>query len=310
MRNTFPFMVLMGIALIVSVSSSISIPDRKKNEPQKYALLIGGGVTERDNFESFYTNIEYGSNTLRKLGYCDADIKILFYGGRTPYHPIVEGNATKENFIGELRYLRKKIDSNASLLIFRSGHGMVKLAFENFEKFPDNKLGFEIEKMKYAGTEAVMQFPDGELSCLEFQELLGSIKAKQIVVILNQCFSGQFADIAKNLDRTVVITETKETEFAINQTRDTLRWKHNEWPFVKCIFDGFLQNGAKGKKQSVFNAFQYMLKCNPNIEGIPVQADRPLLKENPQIKYGSSLKKGTVYINSGTHGGCVSKISY
>ena len=63
---------------------------------------------------------------------------------------------------------------------------------------------------------------------------------------------------------------------------------------MKCLFDGFLH---KEEKQSVYNAFQYMLKCNPNIEGIPIQADRPLLKENPQIKYGRDLKKGTVYID-------------
>ena len=156
--------------------------------------------------------------------------------------------------------------------------------------------GLEVESMKWVGTEAVMRFPDGNLSYFDFQEILEQIRGKQIIVILNQCFAGQFTDIAMSLDKVVVITETRETQMAINNTRKTLRWQHDEWPFVKCIFDGFLQNNSKGKRQSVFNAFQYMLRCNPSIEGIPVQADRPLLKENPQIKYGSGLKKGTVYL--------------
>jgi len=149
--------------------------------------------------------------------------------------------------------------------------------------------GFEI-----VGITAAMIFPDGVLTCLEFQERLARIKAKQIVVILNQCFSGQFTDMALKLNNTVIISQTG---FAMHQNRNTLRWKHDEWPFVKCFFDGFLHNGKEEKKQSVYTAFQYMLQCNPNIEGIPVKPDRPLLKENPQIKYGRSLTIGTVYID-------------
>jgi hypothetical protein len=293
MRNTVYFMLLMGIIQVVSVCSFLSVPKPKINEPQKYALLIGGGVTEGDNFESFYCNIEYVSNTLKKLGYGDEDIKILFYGGKTAYHPIVEGNAKKENFIDELRLLGHTVDSNDSLVIFRSGHGMVELVYE---KITNNEHGAGVESMKYVGTEALMRFPDGNLSYLEFHKILEKIRGKQIIIILNQCFAGQFADIALSLDKTVVITETSETELAINDIRKTVRWKHDVWPFVKCFFDGFLQNGTKGEKQSVFDAFQYMLRCNPSVEGMPVQADRPLLKEKPQIKYGSSLKKGTVYI--------------
>jgi hypothetical protein len=223
------------------------------------------------------------------LGYRDENIKILFYGGKTPDHPIVEGNANKENFINELHQLQNTIDSNDSLVIFRSGHGMVDLVFDNFL---DNKNGLGVEGMKCIGTIALMRFPDGELSHLEFQKILKNIKARQIVVILNQCFSEQFADITDSLNNTVVITETREAEFAIND----LRRKSDVWAFVKCLFDGFLQNSTKRQKQSVHSAFHYMLRCNPNIEGIPVQADRPLLKEDPQIKYGSRLKMGSVYI--------------
>lgn len=297
MRNTVYVMLLMSIVQMMSAFSLTSKPEQKKKEPQKYALLIGGGVTESDNFESFYANIEYVSNNLKQMGYRDEDIKILFYGGKTPYHPIVEGSATKKNFIDELTRLGDIIDSNDSLVMFRSGHGMVELICEKYDKFPDYENRFGTESIKCAGTVAVMNFPDGNLSCFEFQEILGKIKGKQIVIILNQCFCEQFADIAMNLHKAVVVSETRETELAVNQTRKTIRWKHDEWPFVKCFFDGFLQYGTTGKRQSVFDAFQYMLRCNPNIEGIPIKADRPLLKENPKIKYGRGLKIGSVYID-------------
>jgi len=294
MRKTVYFMLLMGIVKVVSGCSIISIPERKNNnKPQKYALLIGGGTTEGDNFESYYKNVEYAANTLKKIGYCDEDITTLFFGGKTPNHPIVEDNATKENLIYELRHLGQTIDSNDSLVIFRSGHGIVNLILE---KYPNNEHGLGIENIKCVKTESVMRFPDGDLSHLEFQEILEKIKGKQIIVILNQCFAGRFTDIAMSLDNTIIITETEESEMAIKLKRKTLRWKHDEWPFVKCIFDGFSQKSTKGEKQSVFNAYQYLLLCNPYIKGVPVHADRPLLKENPQIKYGSNLKKGTVYI--------------
>ena len=285
---------LLLISIISSVSADSFNPTAKykKFEPKKYALLIGGGTTDWDTYDSFFDNIEYASNTLIKLGYCEEDIKILFYGGKKPGHSTVEGDATKKIFIDELSYLEKMIDSNDSLVIFRSGHGAIDIVFKKFETLLNTENLPVDDKFEIVGTTAVMIFPDGVLTCLEFQERLARIKAKQIVVILNQCFSGQFTDMALKLSNTVVISQT---DFAMHQSRKTLKWKHNEWPFVKCLFDGFLHNG-KEKRQSVYNAFQYMLKCNPNIEGIPVRADRPLLKEIPQIKYGNSLTPGTVYI--------------
>jgi hypothetical protein len=40
-----------------------------------------------------------------------------------------------------------------------------------------------------------------------------------------------------------------------------------------------------------------MLECNPNAKGIAIKADRPLLKEYPQIRYGNGLTMGNVYID-------------
>jgi hypothetical protein len=201
------FEVFLVLSIIAGCASTERITKRNKNEHQKYALLIGGGVTESDNYDSFYTNIQYISNTLKQMGYRDEDIKILFYGGKTPYHSIVEGSATKNNFIDEFNRLGDIIDLNDSLVIFRSGHGMVELICEKHDKFADYENRFGTESIKCNGTVAVMKFPDGNLSCFEFQENLGRIKGKQIVIILNQCFCGQFTDIAMSLDNAVIITE-------------------------------------------------------------------------------------------------------
>jgi hypothetical protein len=292
-NKTVFLVLLIFIISAVFVNSFNPATKFKNNDGKKYALLVGGGTTDFDTYDSFYKNIEYVSNTLIKLGYCEEYIKILFYGGKKPDRPIVDRNSTKKILLDELSYLENTINPNDSLVIFRSGHGIIDLVFKNYESLSNIKNVSVYDRLEIVGITAVMIFPDGGLTCHEFQERLARIKAKQIVVILNQCFSGQFTDMALKLNNAVIISQT---DFAMHQTRKTLRWKHDEWPFVKCFFDGFLHKGKEEKKQSVYNAFQYMLKCNPNIEGIPIKADRPLLKENPQIKYGMGLKIGTVYI--------------
>jgi hypothetical protein len=280
-------MLLIGNFLIVAFRSAISIADLIDNQSQHYALLSGGGTTDYDNHESFYKNVDYAYKTLKNLGYNDKNIKILFHGGKTNDHPIVEGDATKKNFINELRHFGRKMGSNDSLLIFRSGHGMLKLILN---KSPDS------ERRQGVGTKAVMQFPDGDLSHMKFQKILSGINGKQIIVILNQCFAGRFTDIALRLENTVIITETDELEMAVKIKRKTIKWRHDEWPFVKCILDGFSQENTSGAKQSVYSAYHYQLRCNPYIKGVPVHPDRPLLKTNPKIKYGTRLDKGAVYL--------------
>jgi hypothetical protein len=274
MTNTICLLSLIGGFLLVPLRSSISIAEGTDDVSHKFSLLSGGGTKESDNHVSFYKNITYAFTTLKKVGYLDSNIKVLFYGGKQADHPIVEGDATKKNFIYELKRIGKNMSSKDSLLIFRSGHGILKCR----------------------GTKPVMIFSDGDLSNLEFEKILTNLKAKQIIIILNQCFSGAFTDIALRLDNTVIITETGDTEMALKQNRKTSQWEHDEWPFVKCLFDGLSQMSEKGEKQSVFNAYHYQLMCNPYVNGITLHPDRPLLKITPKIRYGSRLKKGAVYL--------------
>jgi hypothetical protein len=273
------------------------ISQHKHNESIKYALLIGGGLCEIDNYNTFYKNIEYASNSLNRLGYNDNNVKILFYGGRSSSYPLIEADATRGNVIAELMIYKRIIDQNDTLLIFRAGHGMIELVDENYGILSNNNEVPESINTNIIGTVAVMSFPDGPLSYLDFQELLERIKARQIIVILSQCYSGQFTEITTKLANTVVVSETGEVGIAFSTKQRVEIWNHEVWPFVKCIFDGFLLNGCCEMKGSVFKAFEYMLSCNPNVEGISVKADRPLLRETPQIKYGKGLTKGAVYID-------------
>ena len=295
--NKISLRLKIYIPLILLLIVTIFTLDNRYNAPERYALLVGGGVTEYDNYESFYNNIEYAASVLKQLDYQDENIKILFLGGNSSNRPLAEDDATKRNLIDNLKYYAKRIDSNDSLLIFRSGHGIIELVNEKYGKVTSDKEVPKNRNMKNTRTAAVMRFPDGSLSYIELQESLGKIKAGQIIVILNQCFSGQFTEIATKLEKTVIVSETEEVGFAFYSKRKSKRWNHKVWPYVKCMFDGFLINEPEGPTQSVFSAFEYMLSCNPNVMGLSVRADRPLLKETPQIKYGKGLKKGGVYIS-------------
>ena len=250
-----------------------------------------------DNFNTFYKNIEYVANSLKQLGYNDNNVKILFYGGKSSNYPLIEEDATRSNVIAELMFYERIIDPNDSLLIFRSGHGMIELVDAKYGILSNGRIISENIIPNIIGTVAVMSFPDGPLSYLEFQEFLGRIKARQIIVILSQCYSGQFVEITTKLANTVVVSETEEVGIAFTTNRTVKIWNHEVWPFVKCIFDGFLLGGCCESKQSVLTAFEYMLSCNPNVNGLPLKADRPLLRETPQIKYGKGLTKGAVYIS-------------
>ena len=184
-----------------------------------------------------------------------------------------------------------------SLLIFRSGHGIIELKFSKYGILSKDESLPEGSHVSVLGTAAVMCFSDGPLSSFLLQEELRKIKAKQIIVILNQCYSGMFTDITKKLYHTVVISETNEVGIGFNSIRLTKKLKSKVWPFVKCFFDGLLINSFPREKKSVIEAYHYMLECNPNVKGIAIKADRPLLKEYPQIKYGSGLTMGNVYID-------------
>ena len=296
-KNKKFFIFFVGF-ILVSLVFQISYNLRSKhNESVKYALLIGGGLCEFDNFNTFYKNIEYVADSLKQLGYNDNNVKILFYGGRSSNYPLIEEDATRSNVIAELMYYERIIDPNDSLLIFRSGHGMIELVDAKYGILSNSRIVSENIIPNIIGTVAVMSFPDGPLSYLEFQEFLGRIKARQIIVILSQCYSGQFVEITTKLANTVVVSETEEVGITFTTNRTVKIWNHEVWPFVKCIFDGFLLGGCCDSKPSVLTAFEYMLSCNPNVNGLPLKADRPLLRETPQIKYGKGLTKGAVYIS-------------
>ena len=281
--SVLPIIILIGIffapgnVLPSSDIKGLKNPEKHQNiQSEKYALLIGGGYNNQNNLASFYINIEYVRDTLRQLGYKKRNIITLFYGGATLTKPNIDGEATRKRLLIELDKYASILGPEDSLLLFRSGHGTIELVF-------DEHSGMGI------GPEAVMQLSDGNLGPTKLQAKFEKINCRHIILILSQCFSGPFTEIAKNIDNIVIITETDALGYAFHENQMKTGWKYEVWPFVKCLFDGFSNQNSEANTQSVAYAFEYMLEKNPNIIGVPIRADRPLLKENPQIRYGKKL---------------------
>ena len=119
-------------ALVSFIGSSISVkanPNMSYNniqkDPKKYALLIGGGTTEENSFPSFYDNIKLFNETIKKKGFEDENILILYHKGPNKQYPLSEGKATKETVKKALEELANKIEPQDKLVIFRSGHGYI-----------------------------------------------------------------------------------------------------------------------------------------------------------------------------------------
>ena len=75
--NNISLRLKIYIPLILLLIVTIFTFQNRHNAPERYALLVGGGVTEYDNYESFYNNIEYAASVLKQLDYQDENIKIL-----------------------------------------------------------------------------------------------------------------------------------------------------------------------------------------------------------------------------------------
>ncbi|MCH2046393.1 MAG: caspase family protein, partial [Saprospiraceae bacterium] len=82
-------------------------------------------------------------------------------------------NPTKDNIIDKLVYLQERLGENDNLLIFYSGHGVVK-----------NDIGY------WLPSDAKQSSRSSWLSNAELREYINSINTKHTLVIADACFSG------------------------------------------------------------------------------------------------------------------------
>lgn len=160
-------------------------PERETAAKELYAVLVNGDVSTLHN-----GNVERAYEVLRTLGVPDDRIYILSNSNPRPAAdagrlPLVTAEATTINLAGVLSYLAGEVDENDCLLLYTTGHGIRK-----------------------RGQSALM-LNDGPMLEKDLVRRLKPVQAAVTAVIMDQCFSGGFADAFEKARMNVVaMTDT------------------------------------------------------------------------------------------------------
>jgi len=190
---------------------------------------------------------------------------------------LYDENATRENILGTLRDLTKKIKSEDSLLIFYAGHGHV----DNITK-----------RGSWIPVESRTDNPSAWISNQDIKDYLNidAIKAKHVLLVSDSCFSGDFFS---------------GTRGAIPEVTDTVIKKAYRLSSRQAITSGGLEpvSDAGFGGNSVFSHFLVAaLKNNTNPYLIPSELF-PSIKSGVAQNAEQFPQMGSLYGVGGQDGG-------
>ena len=165
----------------------------KKDEPQRYALIVSGYTGDRTHAGWFRGSTLNMYNLLRQE-YNFSPSNIYYLSDSTNYSN-VNYVATMGNFRAVMDEIAKRATDRDSVFVYVVGHG---------------NRGFD-SKGNYA-------LADGMISGPGFAKLLSKIDAKLITVIMTQCNSGSFIPSLSGENRIIIAsveaTRTNSADFA------------------------------------------------------------------------------------------------
>jgi hypothetical protein len=150
-----------------------------------YAVLVNGDTSALHN-----GNVERAYEVLRTLGVPDSNLYVLSNSNPRPNArqtgpALVTARATTNNVANVLAYIAGEIDDNDCLLVYTTGHGV-----------------------RQAGQSAVV-LNDGTMLETDMVKELKRMGGALSVLVMDQCFSGGFADAVQKAGlNTVAITST------------------------------------------------------------------------------------------------------
>lgn len=287
-------------------------PDfREKRHLSRKAIIVGGGVTEADNYVGFYLDTLLWYYLCRDvLLIPDQDIAVLYFNGRSPQEDrIVQAAATqplqtyleflfnlypprglpvaapaaKEDFLATLN--RFAAATSDQLLLFRSGHGSL-----SWSEAPDGQR-YTYSIMKFLGEQMV--------TSAEYAEALRKNQAEQIITFLNQCDALFFQKLPVSVPNLVMFTSNSGSgvnEPALQDTRVNL-----SWPWSQATRDAFLHpqsadyhnNGLLNllEIQQYIVAHDYMATVGFNAEW-----SMEPVRTHPGLSYGSAIDPGKIVL--------------
>jgi len=180
---------------------------------KKYAILISGGYSRNNNHARYWNDLYYMYKILITYGFTEGDIYVLYADGNTPSAAncndpenivetadIIDYSATTNNLRAVFNILSNKMTANDLLFIYSTDHGGYIDSNDNGR--PD----FGEPALLYLWGESIRD------DVFAGANYLGKITHyKQIIVVMEQCYSGGFIGEVSR-DSCVVITACENTE--------------------------------------------------------------------------------------------------
>lgn len=203
---------------------------------EKWAYLVGVSDYQDPNIEDLSSPIK---DLSKMKGF------LLKYGGfkKNNLFLVANENATYQNILEDLNELAKNsIESDDLFIFYFSGHGGQKS--ENTDIDEDDRNDECILPYDSLYDSYYHDIPDDTLI-----NILKNIKAKEVILIFDSCYSGGFiSDLGRlNSSKLVIISASKENE------------KANENSETGGIFTHIFVEGLKKKKNKVNNTELWIL---------------------------------------------------
>lgn len=207
--------------------------------------LISTGPAFNEHLEMLYWGVnETMYRVLRNYGYPHEAIIQLSERGRNDSRR-VDGRATLENFRSACRHIARIAQPDDHVMILLVGHGTA------------------------ANGDFITHFIDGELSAMDLGELVESIQAKNVTLVLHPCFSGGFLPRVSGQGR-VVVTSTNDAE-------------ENAVPWAEAFVEAFAPESEKDTdsdgRVSIWEAYVASLQPGRDRYGSDLK-EHPLLDDN------------------------------
>lgn len=282
--------------------SSLAVHQKPTRAPKgkTYALIMA----DRDDSAPvyFYDSAKLVYGTLIKQKVDPENIEVLYRSEKGLEDKIIDGIPTKTNIKNALAEY-SNLSENDMLIIYRAGHGGLTWT-EGKDGEPVRLSEMQLEGYDYSIPS--LKEPN-RITQEEFAEMIKNIKAKK-VVILQQCHTGGFTEITKDLKKTVVIG-------AERKAHTTKKWPLNKyWDLTKYISAAI--SGELNKKSidadtdgddlvSIVEAYEFSVKNMPAaimgfVETHNNLGNYSAYKEKPQFGSSEDLDPNTIILGDYT----------
>ncbi len=208
--------------------------------PTKYAVLLAGGGNAANNHPRYWNDLGAMYGILLKRGYAKSNIFIVYADGNSPLAAPIYGSATKANLNALFQMLGAKMTAQDELYIMMDDHGggFLPVKSGNYEVGsygavldPKKIIGsawaekaFDLDLNENGSKNDIVHFHNTlslwneTMTEQEFSAALQRVKNYKLMIIqMNQCFSGGFAQFLRN-DKRIIMSSSGANE---------LSWSHS-----------------------------------------------------------------------------------